>query len=334
MKIRRCNTPSYNWIFNMENGGFARWGKDTNDDPQFSPIGPEIADIEVSTVCGGDCPHCYKNNTKIGKHMSLKMFKEIIDKFPKNLTQVALGVGDYQVVPHLWDMMRYCRSKNIVPNITINGYYMIEDDAKLFAELCGAVAVSNYHLANTKRCVKMLKEAGLEQINIHQLLAQESIYLAHELLIEAMGGWDDFYAIVFLGLKQQGRAKTADSQPFEKYQFENLVRQAIDNNIAIGFDSCSAHKFLDMMKDDPRLPIYETLAEPCESTCFSIYIDVDGFVHPCSFLENSPITKANFISINMYTVKDFIKDVWNDDGIVSFRKHLINGGRHCPVYKI
>ena len=38
--------------------------------------------------------------------------------------------------------------------------------------------------------------------------------------------------------------------------------------------------------------------------------------------------------VNMSYVKDFLQDVWFDHTFVSFRKHLINGGRKCPVYKV
>jgi len=332
--IRRCNSPGYNWIFNMENGAFARWGKDKEDDPQYSPLGPEIADIEVSTICSGGCDHCYKSNNDAGKNMPIELFEHIIDKLPKNITQVALGVGDYQKVPHLWDMMAYCRSKNIVPNITINGYYLTREDAYRFTDLCGAVAVSNYHLANTIRCVKMLKEAGLKQINIHQLLSHDLMGQAHDLLNYAENGWDDFYAIVFLGLKQKGRGK--EKIPLKSYEFNWFVNKALKNNIPIGFDSCSAHKFLKCVESHPQYETFKTLAEPCESGCFSIYIDVDGFIWPCSFTEREIISKKqkNYYVINMYSVEDFMKDVWYSPKIVSFRKHLLKNGRVCPVFKV
>ena len=43
----------YNYIFNYKTGMFVRWGKTKEDDPKFSPIGPEIADIEITTICNG-----------------------------------------------------------------------------------------------------------------------------------------------------------------------------------------------------------------------------------------------------------------------------------------
>ena len=75
-----CEGPDYNFSFMKSNGFFQRWGKTKKHDPQFSPIGCEILDIEVSTICDGGCPWCYKGNTKNGKNMSLETFKLILDK--------------------------------------------------------------------------------------------------------------------------------------------------------------------------------------------------------------------------------------------------------------
>jgi len=88
------SSPHYNYIFNVKNGKFARWGKNYNDDPFWSPFGPEIADIEISTGdCSGQCRWCYKSNKQFdGEHMDYDTFKAILGKFPPTLTQVALGL--------------------------------------------------------------------------------------------------------------------------------------------------------------------------------------------------------------------------------------------------
>ena len=123
--LRQIRTPEYNLDFRSEDGFLIRWGKIPSDDPKYSPIGPEILDIEVSTVCSGifgvPCVHCYKSNTFKGKNMSFDTFKQIFDKMPGNLTQIAFGIGDIDANPDLFKMFAYCRAMNVVPNITING---------------------------------------------------------------------------------------------------------------------------------------------------------------------------------------------------------------------
>lgn len=93
--MKSVRTPGYNYEFNSKNGHHTRWGFTVKDDPQWSPIGPEILDIEVSEVCHGGCAFCYKSNTSKGKNMSLETFKTIIDKMPMlTVLKVTLENGE------------------------------------------------------------------------------------------------------------------------------------------------------------------------------------------------------------------------------------------------
>ena len=134
-------SPNYNFVFSTQDGLFARWGKTFGDDPEWSPYGPELADFEVSTVCHRTCRWCYKSNNKDGRNMTFLTFKAIFDRIPKHLTQVAIGIGDIDANPDLWNMMEYCRLNDVVPNITINGERMNPRYYDLLVSLCGAVAV-------------------------------------------------------------------------------------------------------------------------------------------------------------------------------------------------
>jgi len=85
-------SEDYNYNFDLRDGTFMRWGRTQEDDPTWSPFGPEIADIEISASgkngggCSISCPMCYKgNNSKPGipDNMTLEMFKSVFEKFPK-----------------------------------------------------------------------------------------------------------------------------------------------------------------------------------------------------------------------------------------------------------
>lgn len=96
---KRLFSEFYNFYFNKKTGFFARWGKTTRDDPDFSRFGPELCDIEISTMChgvkgSGVCKFCYKSNTPNGENMSLDTFKKLFSKLPKTICQIAVGVGD------------------------------------------------------------------------------------------------------------------------------------------------------------------------------------------------------------------------------------------------
>jgi len=212
-KKRVCSKDfSYKYVFNKETGFFGRWGRTLEEDPLFSPIGPEIADIEISTICHQGCKGCYKSNVARGENMSLETFKKIFHKLPRTLTQIAFGIGSIDSNPDLWDIMRYCRENTynfVVPNITINGYRMTDEYFLNLATLCGAVAVSNYGREVCFSTVKKLSDLGMKQVNIHQLLCEETYDECVELAkLHGAGQIPGLNALVFLLLKPKGRGKS------------------------------------------------------------------------------------------------------------------------------
>ena len=346
-KIRSCRSKNYKYDYNKENGNFRRWGKSLEDDPLFSPVGPEILDMEISTVCegigSGPCKWCYKSNTPVGKNMSFDKFKTIFHKFPRTLTQIAFGIGDIDGNPDLWKIMEYCRNNDynyVVPNITINGYNLTDEYADKLASVCGAVAVSMYQPKDVcYDAVKKLTDRGMSQINIHKLVAHETYEECFEVLRDSKEDprLAKLNAIVFLSLKPKGKRNTFSKLGTAKYK--SLVDYALDNNVNVGFDSCSAPMFLKAAKDRENFKVLEQKSEPCESYLFSCYVNVDGKTTPCSFLEDS-----NYQEIDVGECDNFLKDVWNAKPIQDFRKKLLattdkcningNGCRQCPEYDI
>ena len=342
--IKTCNGEGYNYTFNKKNGFFARYGNKKEDDPDFSPVSCEIADIEITTSCSGvpnkngiksPCNFCYKSNTANGKYMTLGTFKKIFDNIKKGgtITQIAFGVdSECKSNPEWFEIFKYAKDNGVIPNVTVAN---IDDEtADKLASICGAVAVSRYD--NKDICyntVKKLTDRGLAQVNIHHLASMES----YDNLIETLSDSKTdprlakLNAIVILSLKKCGRGVNLNSLPQEK--FSGIITYAFENDIRIGFDSCSCHKFLSSisnLKEELRKRL-ELVSEPCESTLFSIYIDVDGKVHPCSFCENIEGWEDG---IDVTIPLNFIKEVWYHPKVVTFRNMLIKNKRACPIYKV
>jgi radical SAM protein with 4Fe4S-binding SPASM domain len=356
MAIKKVRSKYYNYDFNMENGLLIRWGETMapEDDPVMSPIGPEIADIEISTVCNGigktmdtrkPCSWCYKSNTGCGSNMSFDTFKSIFHKLPKNLTQIAFGIGDIDGNPDLWRIMEYCRENDynkVAPNITVNGMGITKEVAERLAGLCGAVSVSRYHIPDVcYDAVEKLSDAGLTQINIHQLFAEETLDSCYRLFDDIQNDQrlSGLNAVVLLLLKPKGdRNKMHSVTDIEK--FKALFTEAQARKISIGMDSCSAPFMLKTAIDTGQEEIIPSI-EPCESTLFSIYINHEGEVYPCSFTEETPGWESG---INMADVSDFFKDVWYSKKLLRWRHDLLGSTqgcagckaqplcRSCPVY--
>ena len=328
--VKYLHSETYNYIFNMRNGFFARWGETKYDDPDFSPFGPEIADIEVSTICNVGCPWCYKENNGEGVNMPLTTFKKVFSRLPPTLTQIAFGIGDVDGNPDLWSIFTHCLKNRVIPNITINGKRFNSDLATKLVRCCGAVAVSHYDNDECFDAVQLLSKQGLHQVNIHQLVAESTYDDCFNLLenVRKDKRLKNLNAIVFLALKQKGRGKKM--KPMQEHKFTKLINEALERNISIGFDSCSANKFLRATSTHPRYQQFKMMAEPCESACFSQYINVEGIAYPCSFIEGQKSLKG----INLLHVQDFLKEVWYSQEVKSFREKLLKRNRNCPEFDI
>lgn len=330
-KVKLLRSRVYNYNFNKIDGTFARYGMTAMDDPEWSSFGPEIADIEISTICDQGCEFCYKSNTAIGKNMDLYTFAKVFDNLPKTVTQIAFGIGSIDANVDMFEIFSYCRTHGVIPNVTINGFYMNDYFREGLAHYCGAVAVSLYDYNVCYNTIWDLGECGMKQLNIHAMLSEETYDRCMQVLKDAKT--DNrlkkyLNAIVFLWLKPKGRGERLHQVSREKYNA--LVHYALVNNIRIGFDSCSASNFMRC----ENTAQFKNYVEPCESTLFSIYINVDGVAYPCSFSENN----CDGVSV---IDTDFMNDVWMSEPFMDFRDKVLassnideNGCRKCPLYNL
>lgn len=340
-EFKLVRSPEYNYNFDKNNGFFVRWGKDENDDPQFSPIGPELLDIEISVNgCPNNCDFCYKSNSNgPPTNMAFETFKEILDKTPKTLAQIAFGITGIQTNPDFFRMMEYTRELGVVPNFTLTGIDLTPEIAKRTVELVGALAVSVH--ANNKdlgyNTVKTFTDLGLRQTNIHLLASKETKDFLYEVIEDKDTDerLKNLNAMVFLCVKPKGRA-VGNYHSLNKKQYAKLTKTCLDKNIPFGFDSCSAPKF-DSAVEASDMPKAKKEAmfrcsESCESTLFSYYISAYGTGWSCSFCENEDPMGC----VSVVDAKEFLKDIWYSDPVVRFRNNLLdtseNGVRFCPQF--
>lgn len=337
-------SEDYNYAFNKVTGQFARWGKTREDDSQFSPFGPEIADIEISVdgcvgpgmelkngSTGGPCRFCYKGNKATPpKNMSLDTFRAILDKMPKTLTQVAFGITTVQANPDFFAMMEYCREKDVVPNYTTAGADLTPEIVEKTAKLCGAVAVSVYEADKEVgyRAIRQFTDAGMTQVNIHAMISQESLNFVYEILddIQIRPELAQLNAVVFLGLKPKGRAR-GQFNVVTQEQFNQLMDYCFMNNIRFGMDSCQSPRFFKFIENlDEKDQLVEAI-EPCESFgLFSSYVNVEGRYFPCSFAEGEIGWEEG---INLLEVDDFLEEVWFSDTITKLRISSLQQTKDC-----
>lgn len=175
----------------------------------------------------------------------------------------------------------------------------------------------------------------MTQVNIHAMLSAQTFDRVMETLQDYLT--DDrlkkMNAIVILSLKKRGRGEKFD--PVTPEQFKQVVDFALTHNIPFGHDSCSAGKFRTAIENYPNYEAMLQAVEPCESTLFSQYINVEGKFYSCSFCENAPSFPEG---VDVTTATNFIDGVWNHPMTIAWRNNLLakraTGCWSCPVYEV
>jgi len=346
-------SESYNYNFRKSDGYFMRWGKTYEDDPQFSPFGCEILDLETSIgSCSFGakedgtpalCKFCYKNQRfGPGTHMTLSTFARILDRLRLKpdgalaLSQVALGLTDLDANPDLIPILRHARKNGVVPNFTCSGPGVSESLVQECAKYVGAVAVSCYTF-NRDLCYKtawLFSEAGVKQTNVHLLYYKQNKGFVKEALAE-MADIPWINAVVLLALKPVGRAADNSLTPVTYPEFKEIVEYAMEIGAPLGFDSCTAPKFMKFVNESDmsqrEKDHYATVCEPCEAAAASAYLNVFGDFYPCSFMEGVGDWETG---LPILECDDFLSDIWFHERSVAWRDNLISRGRTCPQYNI
>lgn len=343
-KYTFADDDSYHDFFNKKSGFNARWEKNLEDDPEMCKLGPEIADIEIVTgscpkINSENCRWCYKNNTSApGKTMSLEDFRKIIMSFPKNLTQVALGITGVRSNPNLPYMLKWLREYGVVGNLTLTGADLDDEMADVLCEYCGACAVSCYDKAKDLcySTIKKLSERARNKflrnmsVNMHIVIADFSINHVMDVLHDIKDGKvKGLKSVVMLHAKPVGRAKSIDCS-LSKKNLTMVVKYCLENNISFGFDSCNGHNVQEILSELGKSNLCDSI-ESCESSRMSIYVAVDGKMTPCSFVEH--VYEKSAIDMLAMSVSKFI-NCWKSSDMLNSFRNCTKCSKSCPIYSL
>lgn len=298
--IVRRHSPNYNFIGDRNNGTTFRWGRYLKEDPKSSPW-PELADISISNKCSKGCGFCYRDSTTDGGLMTLGQYSKVLDQLTSPVWgppfQVALGGGEPTEHPHLIQILKETQKRQIIANLTTNGYSVSREHIEAFKKLCGAVAISTISI-NPELQANIQKLISAEiRTNLHFVLSESSIELAIDIL---RGKFDPelkgLNAIVFLTHKTMGRANSKDNLQSNKKleMFLSLIDKS-QSKLRFGFDACFVPLLLKYTNIDQRF------VDSCECGFFSVYVDEKLNVKPCSFAKGDEwtfdLSRNNFANI-------------------------------------
>lgn len=320
MKIRR-HSKNYNFYGDTETGVTMRWGSSINTNPEYAPW-PELADISISNHCTKGCEFCYKGSTENNSFMLLDEYDYVLSSLNSkrwgNVFQVALGGGEPLEHPSFIEIIEKTNKKGIIANFTTNGIHLDKTTVKYIKDKVGAAAISVAAINELKLDkIKLLTEEGIKA-NIHFILDNTSIYEAIDIL---KGNYNDLLknvnGIIFLTYKPKGRASMNKCLNIDEKleEFTALTEKSMCT-ARIGFDACFVPvlmKYTDVNVD---------YIDSCECGFFSVYIDEELNVTPCSFANNQKFS---------YNLKKYTMETIWQQKYENYRKEILKNTciSHC-----
>jgi radical SAM protein with 4Fe4S-binding SPASM domain len=313
----RKHFEGYNFVGIPETGVTFRWGNSFSENPYMAPW-PELADISISNYCTNGCSYCYRESSEEGMFMSLEDYRLILHELTNEkyggIFQVALGGGEPLLHPHFNEIIRITREEyGIIPNYTTCGKFFNQENIEATRDYCGAVAVSwdpyrDLSLEKLSEVGLYLKNEGI-LANIHYVISEKTMNYANSILAGKYEEYlQNFNSIIFLTYKPTGRAET--SETIKSMNNLRSFLELVDNpatKLKIGFDAC----FVPVLMKATDVNI--DLVDSCECGFFSIYIDENLDVTPCSFYNSDKYR---------YNLKQFsFEDIWKNK-FSSYRKYV------------
>lgn len=198
--------------------------------PDMIPEYPELVDMKITNACEHKCPFCYMASTPKGKHAELIEVFKIIDNF-KIKTEFALGGGNVLLHPDFDKIVKRIAKNNHIANITIR-----YDDVKTINDNEDIKRAINKYVSGIG--ISVQKESDVDYakdfiIKMLNLGKHISLHIIPEIIgveksvaiLNKMNeinvsiynenknnhSWDcNSCKVLFLGLKQSGRAKSIE----------------------------------------------------------------------------------------------------------------------------
>jgi len=258
---------------------------------------PTEVHFSITNKCPLDCSYCASDSGEaLSQELTTAELKEAIDVLAEmNVFHVALGGGEIFERSDAIEIAEYCRTKGIVPNCTINGYYMNPDSARQ-CRIFGQINVSldgigeNYNInrdttnifSKADRAIRMLVEAG-NSVGINTVITRKNFDLLEEVVQYA--DKLNLKEVLFLRLKPAGRGKDVYDQYCTTHKqnkefFPRLLKWAEKYSPNLQIDcSLVPHIFY----HEPSKKIMNLFGiEGCTGANVLLGVRPDGYINACS----------------------------------------------------
>ena len=265
--------------------------------------------------------------------MSVEEYCQVLDSLYSlehgTVFQVAIGGGEPLEHPDFYRIVDETVKRGIVLNFTTNGLQLTKETCETIMGKVGAIAISASSLSELKRIRSAIDCAEGMKVNIHYILSKESIAEATGIV---KGAYNDLLkgvnSVVFLTYKPAGRG--SERILLEKGglldAFINAVK-APKTTCKIGFDAC----FVPMLIRGRA--VRNEMVDVCEGGFFSVYVDENMNVSPCSFSggrDAYSLKEYGFYDIWLNKLQTYRKRVKNECKRDCAAREMCRG--RCPYY--
>lgn len=193
--------------------------------PEMIPQYPELVDIKITDACEHACPFCYMGSTAKGKHASLYDICDILSLF-KTKTEFAIGGGNVLLHPFFSNIVKYISADGHIANITIRyddaetieSNNEIKEAIKSYVSGIGLSVQKSEDVEVASEFIKEMLEMG-KHVSLHvipeMIGVDETMSILNKIKeinneLIAQNWLANTCKVLFLGLKQSGRAKNME----------------------------------------------------------------------------------------------------------------------------
>jgi len=275
---------------------------------------PLDAHIAITTRCNMLCKGCYNTHKDDEiKDMPLENAKAVIDKLSElGVFSLSFGGGEPTLHPDVFEIAKYAREKQVLPNMTTNGLTMTEqlaEECKVF----GNVHFSIHKLQDMEfvfSAIRTYRKATGKRPGLNLLLTTETVPHLDDIFRTARKAGIK----IILFLRYKTTVKNADTQGLSIDENINDIPARLKqlhraNKRLMFLYDCSLFEVLAENEFADKKTYHKYDNNGCLGGNAYIAIDVNGMFKPCSFW-NEPFGSA--LDINF--------DYWiNDPKLNEFR---------------
>ena len=258
---------------------------------------PETVHLSITGQCNLNCAFCY-GKSKANDLSTTQIFNLIDGLSSMRVFQLAIGGGEPFLRKDIFEVIDYCRQKNIIANITTNGTLVTDYVAKKIKNKVGQVNISYNESVAVNKFENALSILLKNDINVGiNLLITKDILPEFDKIIKKLLNYK-ITKIIVLRPKPSLNRRWYEENKLIKKELLELKRILGKYNKRINVD-CS---LTCLMYDIPSQELKSNGVYGCVAGVRFCTIKNNGDVYPCSFFSTKEFLAGNILKTDFKTI--------------------------------